>query len=407
MWSKTVRVLLILTAVFAMAYYLPAFYQKSVEKRPYKTMIYFSEVSHDFIVSREEGDTIEAKSEMKYYDSKGKELGEKEYMKLLPFNNTRRLKLMGEFPDSLNGVELTPEIVKMVKRGMLMAESSYTLQLDPLFESESGHRGVRLPEDMFRINSNGIEFIDCKTVKVNREKSDLFNKALVAAGFVAPSKGIYGIPSTIKRQDDGYFIVDKTGQLFQLKMIKGKPFVKKIPFEGEIKNIKCHSSGDLYCHIFTTDSIVYALDRDYDLHKLPLENVNGRYILSSNYFYNTYKVNDKDKSTLYVLDPDYNFVAKHTEDIDHYSVSEEARIERSIFPFKVMLTPGMAHFIPIPNPIKDFYVLNLICAGLFLLIKLIRRRKVWRIAGIVDLLIVLATGVYGFVAVFAFPARKY
>ncbi len=407
MWSKIVRVLIIATAVFAMAYYLPAFYQKSVEKRPYKTMIYFSEVSHDFIVSREVGDTLEGKSEMKYYDSKGKELKEKGYMKLLPLNNKRRLKLMGEFPDSLNGVELTPEIIRMVKRGMLMAESAYTLQLNPLFESESGHRGVRLPEDMFRINSDGIEFLDCKTVKVNRKKSGLFNKALAAVGFSAPAKGIYGIPSTIKTKDDGYFIVDQSGQLFHLKMIKGNPFVKKIPFEGEVKNIKCHSSGDLYCHIFAKDGSVYALGRDYALHKLALENANGRYILSSNYFYNTYKVSEKNKSTLYVFDPDYNLVAKHTEDIDHYSVSDEARIERSIFPFKIMLTPGMAHFIPIPNPVKDFYVMNLICAGLFLIIKLIRRRQVWKIAGIVDLIIVLTTGIYGFIAVFAFPSRKY
>ncbi len=407
MWSKTVRVLLILTAVFTMAYYLPAFYQKSVEKRPFKTMIYFSEVSHDFIVSREEGDTLEGESEMKYYDSKGRELKEKEYMKLLPFNNKRRLKIMGEFPDSLNGVELTPEVLKASKKGMLMAESSYILQLNPLFESETGHKGVRLPDDMFRINSNGIEFLDCKTLEKESEKSELFNKALVAAGFSAPAEAVYGIPSTIKRIDDGYFVVDNAGKLFQLKMVNGKPFVREIPFEGEIKNIKCHSSGDLFCHIFTKDNTIYALDREYGMHKLPLENPDGRYILSSNYFYNTYKVNDKNKSTLYVLDPDYNFVKKHTEEIDHYSVSKEAEKERRIFPFKIMLTPGKAHFIPIPNPVKDFYLMNLICVALFLIIKLIRRRQVWKPAGIVDFLIVLTTGIYGFVAVFAFPARKY
>lgn len=336
MWSKTVRILLIATGIFAMAYYLPAFYQKSVEKRPYKTMIYFSEVSHDFIISREEGDTLENKSEMKYYDSKGKELEEKEYMRLLPFNNTRRLKIMGEFPDSLNGVELTPEITKMVKRGMLLAESSFTLQLNPLFESEPGRRGVNLPEDVFRINSHGIEFLDCGSLRVNAEKSAIFNNALTEAGFSVPAKGIYGIPSTIKSKDDGYFIVDGNGQIFHLKMTKGNPYVRKIPFDEVVKNIKCHSSGDLLCHIFTKDNGIYALGHDYVLHKLPMKNTNGRYVLSSNYFYNTYKVNDKNKSTLYVLDPEYNPVAEHTEEIDHYSVSEEARREKSIFPFKII-----------------------------------------------------------------------
>lgn len=52
MGAKIVRILLILLAIFIMAYYLPSFYQKSVEKRPYKTMIYFSEVTHDFIIAR-------------------------------------------------------------------------------------------------------------------------------------------------------------------------------------------------------------------------------------------------------------------------------------------------------------------------------------------------------------------
>ena len=88
-------------------------------------------------------------------------------------------------------------------------------------------------------------------------------------------------------------------------------------------------------------------------------------------------MNDKDKSTLYVLSPEYKLIAKHTETIDHYSHSKEAEIERSIFPFKIMRTPGLAHFIPIPNPVKDFYILNLICAGIFIIIKLIRRRKIW------------------------------
>lgn len=407
MWNKTVRVLLILTAVFAMAYYIPTFYQKSVEKRPYKTMIYFSEVSHDFIVARETGDTLTSKSEMKYFDTTGRELKELEYMKLLPFNNKRRLKVLGEFPDSINGVELTPEVTKMAKHGMLLAETAYTLQLNPLFESEPERRGVKLPDDMFRINGKGIEFIDCKTLKVNHEKSEKFNNALLAAGFKAPSKGIYGIPSTIKSKDDGYFITDAADKVFHLKMVKGKPYVREIPFDGKVKNIKCHSSGDLYCHLFDSNGKVYALDRDYGLYRLPLENPNERYILSSNYFYNTYKVNDKNKSTLYVLDPEYNLVAKYTEDIDHYSVSEEAQKERKVFPFKIMLTPGKAHFIPIPNPIKDFYLTNLICAGLFLIIKLLRRRRIWRVAGIVDFIIVLTTGVYGLVAVFVFPASKY
>ena len=406
MGAKIVRILLILLAVFIMAYYLPSFYQKSVEKRPYKTMIYFSEISHDFVIAKESGDTLNRHAEMRYYDAKGNEIPEKQYMKLLPFNNTRKLKLMGIMPDSINGIELNKKILKSVRRSMLIAESSYMLALNPLFESEPERLGVTLPDDVFRINKNGIEFLDCETNRIEPEKSEKFNHSLIKEGFTAPAKGIYGIPSTIKLKDDGYFIVDKNNRLFHLKMIKGEPFCKEIKFDGIIKNIKCHSSGDLFCHIFDKNNRVYVLTREYELHKIPVDNPNGRFFVVSNYFYNTYKVNDKDKSTLYVFNPDYSFVAEHTEKIDHYSQSEEAKTEQSIFPFKIMRTPGFAHFIPIFNPVKGYYILNLICAAIFIIVKLIRRRKLWLPVNIADFGIILLTGIYGFIGVWLFPNRK-
>ena len=406
MGAKIVRILLILLAIFIMAYYLPSFYQKSVEKRPYKTMIYFSEVTHDFIIAKESGDTLNRQAEMHYYDAKGNEIPEKEYMKLLPFNNTRKLKLMGEMPDSLNGIELNNKILKSVRRSILIAEPFYSLALNPLFESQPERIGVQLPDDVFRINKHGIEFLNCESNRIEQEKSKKFNQPLIEKGFSFPAKGIYGIPSTIKLKDDGYFIVDNSNRLFHLKMIKGEPFCKEIKFNGTIKNIKCHSSGDLFCHIFDDNNQIYVLTREYELHKIPVENPNGRFFVTSNYFYNTYKVNDKDKSTLYVLSPEYKLIAKHTETIDHYSHSKEAEIERSIFPFKIMRTPGLAHFIPIPNPVKDFYILNLICAGIFIIIKLIRRRKIWLHVNVADFTIILLTGIYGFIGVWIFPNRK-
>ena len=201
--AKIVRFLLILTTIFTLSFYLPSLYRRTVEKRPLKTMIYFSEVSRDFVIARETVDSASQQGSMLYYDGRNNLLSETEYMQLLPFNNRRKLKLMGIMPDSLNGVELTTDILKNVKRSMLIADRSFTYQIDPLFESEPERLGVTLPDDLFRIRKNGIEFIDCETGEIRKEKSERFEEAMRATGFEAPASGIYGIPSVIKRWDSG------------------------------------------------------------------------------------------------------------------------------------------------------------------------------------------------------------
>ena len=239
--AKIVRFLLILTTIFTLSFYLPSLYRRTVEKRPLKTMIYFSEVSRDFVIARETVDSASQQGSMLYYDGRNNLLSETEYMQLLPFNNRRKLKLMGIMPDSLNGVELTTDVLKNVKRSMLIADRSFTYQIDPLFESEPERLGVTLPDDLFRIGKNGIEFIDCETGEIRKEKSERFEEAMRATGFEAPASGIYGIPSVIKRWDSGYFITDRNGRLFHLKMVKGAPFCRKIETGFDVKNIRCHT----------------------------------------------------------------------------------------------------------------------------------------------------------------------
>ena len=112
--AKILRFLLILITIFTLSFYLPSLYQRTVEKRPLKTMIYFSEVSHDFVIARESIDSTTQEAAMLYYDTRGNLLTETEYMQLLPFNNRRKLKLMGLMPDSLDGVALTTDVLKNV-----------------------------------------------------------------------------------------------------------------------------------------------------------------------------------------------------------------------------------------------------------------------------------------------------
>lgn len=64
--AKIVRFLLILTTIFTLSFYLPSLYRRTVEKRPLKTMIYFSEVSRDFVIARETIDSATQEGSMLY-----------------------------------------------------------------------------------------------------------------------------------------------------------------------------------------------------------------------------------------------------------------------------------------------------------------------------------------------------
>ncbi len=404
--AKIVRFLLILTTIFTLSFYLPSLYRRTVEKRPLKTMIYFSEVSRDFVIARETIDSATQEGSMLYYDGRNNLLSETEYMQLLPFNNRRKLKLMGIMPDSLNGVELTTDVLKNVKRSMLIADRSFTYQIDPLFESEPERLGVTLPDDLFRIGKNGIEFIDCETGEIRKEKSDRFEATMQATGFKAPASGIYGIPSVIKRWDSGYFITDRDGGLFHLKMVKGAPFCREIETGFEVKNIRCHTDEEIFCHLFDTENNLYVLTTDYTLHRLPVEILSGRCFMTSNCFFRTYKTTEKDSSILFVLDPSFRFVARHAEKIDHYNDTPEAGWERRLFPFSTMKTPGYAHFIPLFNPIRDFWPVNVICLLAWVVSKLYRRRSLTRPENIGDAIVILLSGLYGLIAVWIYPNRK-
>ena len=369
-------------------------------------MIYFSEVSRDFVIARETVDSTSQQGSMLYYDGRNNLLSETEYMQLLPFNNRRKLKLMGIMPDSLNGVELTTDVLKNVKRSMLIADRSFTYQIDPLFESDPERLGVPLPDDLFRIGKNGIEFIDCETGEIRKEKSERFKEAMRATGFEAPASGIYGIPSVIKRWDSGYFITDRNGRLFHLKMVKGAPFCRKIETGFDVKNIRCHTDEEIFCHLFDTENNLYVLTTDYTLHRLPVEIPSGRCFMTSNSFFRTYKTTEKDSSILFVLDPSFRFVARYAEKIDHYNDTPEAGWERRLFSFSTMKTPGYAHFIPLFNPIRDFWPVNAICLLAWIVSKLYRRRSLTRPENIGDAIVILLSGLYGLIAVWIFPNRK-
>ncbi len=404
--AKIIRLFLVLSGVTVLAMTLPDLYRKNFEKRPSKKLIYYSEISQNFMISEEVSDPLTHEPKTIYYDQTGKRYTEREYNQQLPFLYTRKLALLGELPDSIQGIKFDRELVKTTQRGMLMPVNSFTFRLNPLFESESGKVRPELPGDLFRINHRGIEFIDPENNKILPEKSRIFNDALTAAGFQPPARDIYGIPSILKSRDDGYFMIDNQGGLFHLKMVKGRPYCRHIEKNMTVSSMKCQVPGDLYAYIYDDRQQLYILRTDYSLKKLPVRPGNGRFIYSGNCFYKSYKNTDADSVRLYVLDAGYNLHDYCALETDSYAKSRTARIEQYLFPLKIMLTPGYVHLIPLFNPPGRFIWLNLFLSVILAGIKYRNHRKPGNLFNLLDLGIVGLFGIFGFLAVLIFPNRK-
>ena len=95
-------------------------------------------------------------------------------------------------------------------------------------EYMSGRVDLKMPDDVFRITSKGIEFIDMATNSVKEDKSLQFTEAMTKKDFRFPATEIVGNPTVKKEYDEGYLLLDADRRLFHLKQVKGRPYVRAI-----------------------------------------------------------------------------------------------------------------------------------------------------------------------------------
>ncbi len=147
---------------------------------------------------------------------------------VLPLFKYRQLLSEGRMPDSINGVEITPQKIRaksVVYRFSPSVISTPQPGLYIMYESMPKRVGLVSPGDVFRLK-DVIEFIDIESNTVNLEKSELFRQALQKEGFQFPAQWVNGNMNPRKPYDEGYFVLDVKGQLFHLKMVNGRPFVR-------------------------------------------------------------------------------------------------------------------------------------------------------------------------------------
>ena len=275
---------------------------------------------------------------------------------------------------------------------------------------------MELPEDMFRLTDDGIEFIetDINRVKgVNKEKSERFTRAMKNEGIQFPIKNIYGLPSTSKSKDDGYFMVDNKDDFFHLKMYDGEPQCHKIPLPVgmQVNGMNCLVDNVNYGYVYDQNYNIYLMRiKDYSFFQLPIydyKDYGSLITMSEDLFFYTYQLYGLDRVKIYVVDKEHNLLASETLVYPLYENSKVGQRENYVFPFKARFTRDGAKKLKVEAyDIQRFIYLNIVLTLLLLCIKLYHKRSMRNLFNYLDLAVTLVCGIYGFIAVLIFPNRK-
>lgn len=226
---KNLKYIILALGLIVLAWLLPALYELVFPRTDKTPFVVYSCLDSTFIRFET------ANKQVRYIDFRGQEFSKSQADSLLPLFAFRQLVAEGRLPDSLYGVALTPKLIQQNSFHFKTSPKQLNkpaVGLYTLLESASGRVDLTLPPDVFRLTKEGLEFIDCETNQINKAKSLSFSRELTKNGFVFPVQLIWGNSTTRKDYDNGFLLTDANDRLFQLKMVKGTPFVREISTEN-------------------------------------------------------------------------------------------------------------------------------------------------------------------------------
>lgn len=240
------------------------FFQNKKERDPFTL---YSSLKKDFISITADGGV----------SSDGETLSQNQCDSLLPFFYYRQLITDDKFPDTICGAAVSPRLVQnenFIFRSTPSELLKPELGLYFLLESRSPRVDLEIPDDVFRLTENGIEFIEMESNTVLQEKSELFSALMKKKNFRFPATLCAGNGTTRKDYDLGYMLLDADGSLFNLRQVQGKPYLRPIALPDGVK----------LRHIYVTEfrakrTLAFAFDEnlnfwvllsDYTWHKTAL-----------------------------------------------------------------------------------------------------------------------------------------
>jgi len=403
---KLSRLFILLVVIFVASITLPHLYKISFGNRIVTPMINYSPVTEDFLISEY------GTKKFFWKDRHSNTYSHSEADKLMPLANYRVLLGKGIMPDSIQGVKIdidTLRINNLFTRLRPKNIDAPRIDMFPLFESKPPRFKLTMPTNYFGVNDR-MEFIDAESNKVEEQLTESFTNALTEIDFAFPGKKFFGNPTTRKAFDEGYFIIDALGKLFHIKKIHGQPFCKNIhlPDAFRVRHMIVYENAlrEFYGVIVNENNEIFLLLYDqYKLQKLPIDSydaLNDQLIFRGNIFYRQVNIVKDRKIKTFVMDRKYDTVAFYEDDIpQRYSTTTEM-IQKVLFPFTLSLSKSTSYFVGFHFSNYSFIALflNIVLMAVLLFFKHLRTKSVlnkWY-----DFVIVLVTGIYGFIAVLVY-----
>ncbi|QZT38747.1 DUF4857 domain-containing protein [Halosquirtibacter xylanolyticus] len=397
---KNIKYLLIIITTVILSWAMPYSYHLIYDVAPSNVFTYYSSVDHAFC--KINFDEKEERLIRMNVNTK-KEYTQMEFDSILPLFFCRQLLADGRMPETIDGYAITPDVINEKTFNYNYSPKDKNrphIPLYTLFESISGRVRLEMPGDMFRITDK-IEFLRPSSKDVDRTKSDKFQKALEAKGFCFPATQLAGNPNPRKPYEEGYLILDQQNQLFHLKMVNGKPFVKQITIPDGLSPqfIETQEPADrsFYAFVFGSDGEVFTLTTDnYSFQRLPIPpfdlETNQLSIMANPLYWNVSVISRKGRENWAISTQDYSIVDKYIEK----SAPNKAHFTQYVFPFSVDFTSPYSSFIRPVIYFGSYWVAlgNIALALLMLFIFRGRKKE--------NVLWTLLTGIYGFIATLLF-----
>ena len=407
---------IILVGILLLAIFLPNLYKDIFAKRINTSKVYYSPVDKDFIKMT----TVKGKERKVIYSNLdgSEEFTQDEYKAKLPFIFYNDLVKIDKFPKEFMAYAQNPRVIRLEKSYLKVKPSMITskvVNLTPLFESKPKYSSLKLPDDLFRLDENGISFIKSDSNTVDEKKSKLYSNKLLELGAVFPLKDAYGTPTTRKPFDEGYFITDSKSQLFHVKQVENQAVINKVETNGiNIKFVlnKEDARKEYYGLIVDDKSNIYLLMYDdYELLKLPIKDFDYKtqnFRMFTNPISRIITIEYKDYETQeqviksYVTNLDYEI---QKENVHKYSLKQSdiyETVKATIFPYKIYLVNGEEGYIS--YDIRDIsmksFVIYFILALLYLLFVKISKRELS--SHIIPAILIALTGIYAIVVLILF-----
>lgn len=344
------QILLGLTVVCLLIWQLPWCYDFLTARSAKTPFTLYSSVIGDFAMMTPSGDKGMVRS-----DLSGRTYTQAQFDSILPMFYFRQLMSDERFPDTLNGVPVTPRMAQLENFNFRVVPSDINaprIGLYPLLEAMSGRVDLQMPDDVFRITVKGIEFIDMASNTVNIEKSKRFTEAMQKKEFRFPAIEIAGNPTTRKEYDEGYLLLDANCKLFHLKQMKGRPYVRsiKLPEGVQLKHIFVTEFKNRKMLAFMTDinQALYVLrSKTYDVVKVGIPSFDPEeeaLTVFGNMFDWTLRVTRPEAETYYAVNAgDYSLIKSMELPAGELTAAE--KVGKYVFPLRLSFTSGTDKYV--------------------------------------------------------------